>query len=162
PSEQNFLLRYVRLVLFVLRYGVLVFLVGFAIVALGPGAQDGIGISVEGGSRTLKTVTKAEVDLALSWWATAGVLAGCAAFFSLLCYWATSLKLSVEFQQLTPVRENARKFVLDILRLGMLLTAWLATLVLVAHVPDDFMLRVMGYVSPVVNGALVLAVYALV
>ena len=162
PSDQSFLLRYVRWVLFVLRYGVLIFLIGFAVIALAPQAQEQLGIEVDGGSRTLQTIIKKDVNFAVSWWRTLAVLAGCAFLFALLRHWATSLKLAVEFRQLTPRKENVRLFWLDIVGLGMLLTAWLAALALVSHVPDEFMQHLMGYVGPTVNGALVVAFYVLV
>ena len=162
PSDQSFLLRYARWVLFVLRYGVLIFLIGFAIIALAPGAQKSFEIEVDGGSRTLQTIIRKDLNLAVSWWRTFAVLASCAFFLALLRHWATSLMLAVEFQQLTQRKENVRRFFLDILGLGMLVTAWLVALALVAHVPDKFMQRVMGYVGPTVNGALVVAFYVLV
>src|SRR5262249_12823302 len=112
PSQQYFLLRYVRWILFVLRYGVLIFLIGFAVIALAPEAQKSLDIKVVGGSRTLKTVTKNELNLAVSWWRTLAVLASSAVFILLLRHWATSLKLAVEFQQLTQRKENVRRFLL--------------------------------------------------
>ena len=90
----------------VLRHGVLIFLIGFAVIALAPGAQKSLQIEVDGGSRTLQTIIKKDLNLAVSLWRTLAVVASCVFFFALLRHWATSLMLAVEFQQLTQRKEN--------------------------------------------------------
>ena len=85
----------------VLRYAVLIFLIGFAILALAPGAQKSFEIAVDGGSRTLQNIIKQDFNLAVSWWRTLAILASCAFCLALLRHWITSLMLAVEFQQLT-------------------------------------------------------------
>jgi hypothetical protein len=150
PSEQGFALRYVLWLLYVLRYGVLIFLIGFAILS---------GVAVDGGSSALKNATKPEAAVGVPWWTTVGILAACGILLVLLRHWITSRRLAVEFEQLTPRWENLRRFQLDVLQLGILLTVWIAALALLAHVPEDIMEIVMGYVAPFVNRVLVLVFY---
>ena len=154
PSERNFLRWYARRVVLVLRYAVLIFLIGFGIVALGPVAPALLD--------KVKGVTKVDLGFGTSWWRTVGALASCAVFLALLRYAATSLKLLVEFQQLSLRKENLRLFLVDFLGLGMLLGIWMAAIVLVALLPTHFVVSVMGYVAPLVEGGLVVAFYVLV
>jgi hypothetical protein len=150
PSEQGFALRYGLWLLYVLRYAVLIFLIGFAILS---------GVAVDGGRSALKNVTTPGEAVNVPWGTTVGILMACGVVLVLLRYWITSRKLAVEFEQLTPRWENLRRFQLDVLQLGILLTVWTATLALLAHVPQDIMRIVMDWVSPFVNGVLVLVFY---
>ena len=135
PSDQYFFLRYVRWVLFVLRHGVLIFLIGFAVIALAPGAQKLFEIEVDGGSRTLQTIIKKDLNLAVSRWRTVALVA-LRLRFRVLRRWAPSFMVEVEFQQL-----HARKKTFDVSswissELLMLVAVWLAAIALIARIPE--------------------------
>jgi hypothetical protein len=57
------------------------------------------------------------------------MLIGAGFVFLLVQYWATSLKLAVQFKELDPVQENLRRWLIDTLRVGMVVAAAFALLV---------------------------------
>ncbi|KAB2919805.1 MAG: hypothetical protein F9K29_04240 [Hyphomicrobiaceae bacterium] len=153
PHKETFPGRYVRFVLSVLRYAVLLVLAGFALVALVSVVNESFptGMEAEGGA--LKISVSAGGALV--------ALLGAAVILLVLGYWATSLKLAVEMQQLTPTRENARRFLLDVVWLGMGLTGWFVALIVVALLPAGVRAALAWVVEPVVYTLLAAASYAL-
>ncbi len=154
PHKETFLGRYVRGVLLVLRYAVLCFLLGFVLVALVLVVNDAVPMSSEAARSALR--------VNVSPWAALVALPVAAVVLLVLRYWATSLKLSVEMQQLTPIRENIRRFLLDVVRLGIGMAVWFAALIVFALLPAGLK-GVLAWVAvPVVYFLLSLAFYTLV
>ena len=75
-----------------------------------------------------------------------------------LHYWATSLKLAVQFQMLSPMEENWRLFLLDGLRFAMMVAGVLAVLIVARHFPAGVVALLSA--SPVVPTFVVLVIAA--
>jgi hypothetical protein len=79
-----------------------------------------------------------------------------------LHYWATSLKLAVQFQMLSPMAESWRLFLLDGLRFAMMIAAVVAVLVVARHFPPGALESARAFASVATLVVLVVAAYAVV
>jgi hypothetical protein len=138
PRRQTFFWRYSLFFARVARYVVLVFLIGFADLAIADSARAAPQVRL---------------------WATTGWVVGGAVLVLLaLWYRATTLKLKVELQELSFARETRRRFWLDVVRFLMVLVVLVATLAVARHIPHllAFAKAAEGWIV----GALVATVYA--
>jgi hypothetical protein len=119
PRRQRFFWRYSLFLARVARYVVLVFLIGFAGLAIAEGSAH-----TQPQRAQLATATTA-------WVVGAAVVA-----LLVLWYWATTLKLKVELQELSYAREARRRFWLDVVRFVMVIVILVAILAIARHFSD--------------------------
>jgi hypothetical protein len=142
PRREHFPVRYFVHVLVILRYGLVFLFVGFALLWLDiPSARLEPMPSFVQGFVLL-------IAAALSW--------------LLLRYWETSLKLVIQFRELTPYREVVRRLLLEVVRFAMVIVAVWALLVVGLSLPRSFM-HVLGTIAfPTTCFLLVLTIYTLI
>ena len=88
------------------------------------------------------------------------LLVVCAFLFVALVHRATSLKLAVQFAELSNKSENVRRFLLDMVRLGIGIVVVFALFVVFRHLPEPVSQWLAAKLDLVVRALLVLAVYA--
>jgi len=141
PRAASFLGRSIVYLSFILRYALIVFLAGFAVLWLDP------------------KLPQTPVQLAPAPAPTLWLLAAALVIWLLLFHWATSLKLANQFQDLTKFRESVRRLLLDLARFGMVIVVVWAVLILVFHTPS--IAQRLTFVFPLTRVLLVLATYIL-
>jgi hypothetical protein len=139
PRDQYFIRRYPLHLLVIVIYALPIFLIGFAVVGFYREASGGAPVS-------------SPVTLAL--------LVGIGLIWLLLRYWATSLRLAVELQELSSLAENWRRFVLDLVRFAMLIAVVTAALAIARHIPTTVSDLIGKSVVPLTYVVLGITVYA--
>jgi hypothetical protein len=142
PRRQTFFWRYSLFFLRVARYVVLVFLIGFAGLAI---VQAGV----------LTKLQQAQLSTATTAWVVGAAVIALLA----LWYWATTLKLKVELQELSYAREARRRFWLDVVQFLMVIVI-LAAIVAVARHFSDLLLVANAAGSWIFRALLVATVWA--
>ena len=92
------------------------------------------------------------------WWVVGLQLGAASLLWLLLWYWATSLKLFVQFQAFIPPQEKFQLCLLELVRFLMVLLAVWAFLIVHPHLPDIFTRAMAAAVPPL----LLLTIYTLV
>jgi hypothetical protein len=120
----RFFLRFPVHILIISRYAILILFVGFAALLLDP---------------------KASLDKDFTSWLARHfnllsyripLFVGAGLVFLALRHWATSLRLVVQFQKLSPTQENLRRFAIDFLGLGMVLLVVFALYIISSYMPQ--------------------------
>jgi hypothetical protein len=140
PRVARFYRRYIVYGSVILRCVLVVLLVGFAVLWLDP--------------TLVKTSVRSAPTLRVSLLA----LSAAALTWLLLRYWATSLKLVIQFQELTPRRESRRRCLLETAQFAMVVVAVWALLIVGLHVPDS----ITQALGTLVRFLLVLTIYTLI
>jgi hypothetical protein len=167
PHEQYFIWRFPLQLLIVFKYVLPVFLVGFVVLglfsdspgcvvatsekpAIAPVDNSASGASLLGGKATPPAPLVSFV-----------LLLAMVLVWTALSYWATSLKLAVEFQELTPAGENWRLFLLDLMRFAKVVALVVAAIIIVLHLPSSIQQR-LGKIVPPTYVLLEVTVYVVV
>lgn len=177
PHRQYFVWRLLLHIMVILKYAILVSMVAIVVLGL---VTDRTAPALETAPSQVKDlVLKLDRSLARQYpsdaressvetaapdpalFASIVLLLGVGLLWVLLQHWATSLKLAVQFQELTPTNENVRRFLLDIATLARVVAAVFAVLILARHIPADVAATFADGARPWVYGLLVLATYAL-
>ena len=128
PHDQLFINRFPLQIAVIVRYVLIVFLVGsvaLAIIsAMTAARSSGIDVAQPGFWASL--VTAASVI---------GRLIVVGLILAVLNYWATSLKLAVELRPYDGVRENARRLLLDLDRFAIVIVGAIGVLLVARHIP---------------------------
>jgi hypothetical protein len=137
PRAAYLLNRFVVHISVILRYAVLVFIAGSAVLSF---------------------------DLAMaaqapSWRVTFLVLFAVVAGLLFLQHRATSLKLAVQFQELSRLAENWRRFRLGVVRFLMVILIVWAAVVVGLHVPGNITTKLGEFVFPFTKVVLVITIY---
>jgi len=128
PHDQLFINRFPLQIAVIVRYVLIVFLIGSVTLAVISGMtaarsagveanQPGIGASLAMAASTIWRLILVCLCLVV------------------LNYWATSLKLAVQLRPYDTVRENVRRLLLDIDRFAMVVVAAIGVLLIVRHMP---------------------------
>jgi hypothetical protein len=142
PRDAFFLIRFVVHISVILRYAVLAFLAGFAVLLFD--------------KRLVQTPG------APMWWHTLVYLCAVAVSLLLLKYFATTLKLVVQLQGLSPAAENVRRFLLDVVRFLMVILVIWVFVVLGLHIPAYITAVIGDFVFPGTKILLVVTIYVVV
>jgi hypothetical protein len=140
PRAASFLGRAIVYLSFILRYALVVFLAGFAVLWLDPKLLQ----------------APAQSAPAPTLW----LLFLAAVIWLLLFHWATSLKLANQFQELTKLKESVRRLLLDLAHFAMVIVVVWAFLILVSHVPS--IAQRLTFVFTLTKVLLMLATYILI
>jgi hypothetical protein len=124
PRKHRFILRFPLHLLIIFRYALPVFLIGFVVLRM-----------FDDGPESVRSTSLIVLVMAGLIWIG-------------LRYWATSLKLAVEFQELRPPAEIWRRFLLDAVRFAMLVVVVIAALVIAQHLPTSFLALLGNIVVP--------------
>ena len=172
PRDHVFILRFPLHILVILRYALPIFLVGFValgIVGNGPPASpersakpSQVQTYIEKLDRNLAPVNNAQRSEEPSRSASFLLLLVVGVAGIVLHYWATSLKLAVQFQALSSMAESWRLFLLDGLRFAMMIAAVVAVLIVARHFPPGVLAAVKDFVSAATFLVLVTAAYLVV
>jgi hypothetical protein len=141
PRRQTFLWRYSLFLARVARSVVLVFLIGFACLAIAEGSAH---VKPQQGQLVVAT--------------TAWVFGGAVVALVALWYWATSLKLKVELRELSYKREARRRFWLEVVQFLRVIVLLVAILAIARHFRP--LLDAAQPAGRWIVGALVLTVWA--
>ena len=175
PRAQYFILRFPLHIAVVLKYMLPIFLVGFVTLGIvSEGPPNAPGRSAQP-SQINSVVEKLDQKLTIADRRTGSDAAPAPALFAsfilllvvgfawaVLHYWATSLKLAVQFQILKPMEENWRLFLLDGLRFAMVVAVVLAVLIVARHLPASVVALLSSFASLLTYVVLVVAAYIFV
>jgi uncharacterized membrane protein YciS (DUF1049 family) len=150
PRRTSFWIRFLVHILIISRYMVLVLFIGYATLSLDPKLSPESGLT----AWRPRSFDPAPYPILL--------LIGAGFVFLLFQHWATSLKLSVQFEELKWWKENFRRLEIDSLRTGMILIAVFAVYVISSRVPAEIKSALGQILFPPIRVSLVLAVYLFV
>jgi hypothetical protein len=122
PRQENFWLRVLFHILIILRYFFVMVFIWFSVLVL----DEDAAFEDEPSTVLLRGPFPWEPSPVYA----ILMLIGAGSVFLLFQHWATSLKLAVQFQELDPAPENLRRWAVDMLRVGMVVVAAFALLVL--------------------------------
>lgn len=155
PHDQLFINRFPLQLAVIVRYTLIIFLVGSVVLAIIPG---------------MTAVRSAEVAETQS-----GFLASIAAAASIawrllllgvilliLNYCATSLKLAVELRPYDSVRENVRRVLLDLVRFATVIAVAIGALLIARHIPFSVSEQIASIARSIVFVVFVIVAYGLI
>ena len=170
PRDQFFIWRFPLHVLMTFKYALPIFLIGFVVLGVyrgGPGAllemptqPSQLQVLIHHLDKPLTGATQpGEITPVPSLLVTSALLVGIGLIWLGLYYWATSLRLAVELQELKRLSEDWRRFLLDVVRFAMLIAGVTAALAIARHIPTSVAELVGDGVVPLTYVVLVIAVY---
>ena len=171
PRAQYFILRFPLHIMVILRYALPIFLLGFValgIVGNGPSTPERsarpsqVKIYVDKLDQKLAPSANVQEGETPSRLASFLMLLVLAVVLIALFHWATSLKLAVQFQMLSPMAENWRLFVLDAVRFAVVVVAVVAVLVVARHIPPAALLATKTFVTLITYVVLALTAFVVI
>jgi hypothetical protein len=155
PHDQLFVNRFPLQIAVIVRYTLIVFLVGSVALAVVSGMTAGRSTGVE--------VTQPSFGAMLATAASAiGRLFLVGLVLAVLNYWATSLKLAVQLRPYNTVRENVRRLLLDIDRFAMVITLAIGVLLIARHLPFVLSGQITTIARSIVFAVFVAVAYGLI
>jgi hypothetical protein len=169
PRDHYFILRFPLHVLMTFKYALPIFLIGFVMIGVYRGGPDvalemptlpsRVQLLIQHLDKPLTGATQPGAITPPSLLVTSALLVGIGLIWLGLYYWATSLRLAVELQELKRLSEDWRRFLLDIVRFAMLIAVVTAALAIARHIPTSVSELVGAAVVPLTYVVLVIAVY---
>lgn len=155
PHDQLFINRFPLQIAVIVRYALIVFLVGSVVLAIISGmiATRSAGVDATQSGFWPSVVTAVSVIGRL-------IVAGL--ILAVLNYWATSLKLAVQLRPYSAVRENVRRLLLDINRFAMVIVAAIGVLLVARLLPFAVSEQIAGSARSFVFAILVTVAYGLI
>ncbi|MDO8978105.1 MAG: hypothetical protein Q7V17_02590 [Afipia sp.] len=155
PHDQLFINRFPLQLAVIVRYTLIVFLIGSVVLAVIPGMTAARSAEVIG---TKSGFWGSLVAAASITWRL--LLLG--VILLVLNYWATSLKLAVELRPYDAVRENVRRLLLDLDRFAMVVAVAVCALLIARHIPLVFSQQIATIVRSVVFAVFVIVAYGFI
>lgn len=150
PHDQLFINRFPLQIAVIVRFTLIIFLIGSVVLAVISGVsearsawvnQPGFGTWLAAAASTIWRLVVVGLVLVI------------------LNYWATSLKLAVQLRPYAGARENVRRLLLDIVRFAMVVVAAFGVLVVARHIPFTVSGQIETIARSVIFAALVAVTY---
>ncbi|WP_425993112.1 hypothetical protein [Afipia sp. DC4300-2b1] len=147
PHDQLFINRFPLQIAVIVRYALIVFLVGSVVLAIisGMTAARSAGNAVQYG-----------------FWSIVWRLIVVGLILAVLNYSATSLKLAVQIRPYSAVRENVRRLLLDLLTFAMVVVTAIGVLLVARHIPFAVSEQIATIARSIVFAILVTVAYGLI
>lgn len=151
PHDQLFINRFPLQIAVIVRYALVLFIVGSVLLAIISGM---VAAKPMAGSRLTASLHAAALVI--------GKLILIGLILVLLKHWATSLKLAVQLRPYDAVRENIRRLLLDLDGFAITIVSALGVLLIVRLMPFEIDGGVAAFARSIVYGGFVVIVYGLI